>query len=42
MEDKFLNEAMILFIEKEVVKKISLQEIVKDFKAMKHQFVRPK
>ncbi|KAI3684136.1 hypothetical protein L6452_33355 [Arctium lappa] len=39
MEDEFLNDSLILFIEREIAEKISLEEIVEDFKAAKDRRV---
>ncbi|KAJ9544759.1 hypothetical protein OSB04_024466 [Centaurea solstitialis] len=39
MEDEFLNDSLLLFIEREVAEKISLDEIVDDFKAAKDRRV---
>ncbi|KAJ9535339.1 hypothetical protein OSB04_un001550 [Centaurea solstitialis] len=39
MEDDFLNDSLVLFIEREIVEKISLENIVQDFKAAKDQRV---
>ncbi|KAJ9538686.1 hypothetical protein OSB04_031419 [Centaurea solstitialis] len=39
MEDEFLNDSLVLFIEREVAEKISLEEIMEDFKAAKDRRV---
>ena len=39
MDDEFLNDSLLLFIEREVAEKISLEEIVEDFKAAKDRRV---
>ena len=36
MEDEFINDTSVLFIERKVAEKISLKEIMEDFKAEKH------
>ncbi|KAL6520635.1 hypothetical protein OROMI_032195 [Orobanche minor] len=39
MEDDFINDSMVLFIEREIAKKISLEKIVEDFKVAKDRRV---
>ncbi|KAL6504652.1 hypothetical protein OROHE_023410 [Orobanche hederae] len=39
MEDDFLNDSMVLFIEREIAEKSSLEKIVEDFKVAKDQRV---
>ncbi|KAL6526304.1 hypothetical protein OROMI_029944 [Orobanche minor] len=39
MEDEFLNDSLILYIERELAEKITLDEIIEDFKAVKDRQV---
>jgi len=39
MEDEFLNDSLVLFIEREVAENINLEEIVEDFKVAKDRRV---
>ncbi|KAL6499204.1 hypothetical protein OROHE_026232 [Orobanche hederae] len=39
MEDEFLNDSLVLYIERELAEKITLDEIIEDFKAAKDRRV---